>query len=518
MFAGIVPLINDKVCELSTPLVVPVQPAATLVVVNRLTILVGLEIFSLLSGSVGKASVNAAPVIATPLGLVIAILNTLTASFATGLVKNILLTVGGDNTVKIVVLLNTPAAGVAAVVTPLAVLGQIPGVALVTATMTVQPPAGKLGTVKFNTVAPTTNPGELVTLVHVPLIVVEAMFMLVRVSVKFAFASATALLLASVKVRLLVPPGPIVVGLNALTIVGLDITVKLTGPAPVPEPICVVVTPLTLLGLTPRFVLVTCTVIVQPPGARLGIVKFKAVAPTVSAGVLITPAQVPPMAVDATLIFNNVSVKFALMRMSVLALPIVKMIVLVSPLPMLDGLNDFEIVADVSGGGLTIKFADAVALVLALVEVTVPVVLVMPGEDAVTVLVTCTLIVQPAVPPALKGIVMPLVPSEASFATLPDETVPPQVLLKFGTKNTFIPAGKLSVSAAPVIDVVVDGLVSVNVIVVGLLATMVPTLKLLARLGAAKRTTSGAAAATGLPPPSSVLRKPAMGDAGMVLV
>lgn len=338
-------------------------------------------------------------------------------------------------------------------------------------------------------------------------------------SVKPAPVIAAALALLMLTLSTVLPPIAMLLGVKVFAAVGDVITVRLTGPAPAPAlGVCVVVTPLTLLGLLPRLVLVTWIVTLQPPGAKLGTVRLSAVAPTASAGLLVTPAQVPPMVVEATLMLTSVSLKFALLRMPVFALPRLNVIVLMSPLPMLDGLNDLAMVGVVSGGAVTIKFAEAVAPELALVDVSVPVVLVMPGAAAVSVLVTWTLMLQLPVPPALNGTVAALMPNDASFATLPDVTVPPQVLLKPGVEKTFMPAGKMSLNAAPVIACAVDGLTSVNVMVVALLATMVAGLKLLVSVGAAKRTDNGALAAMVLPPPLLVLRKPAVGDAGMVLV
>ena len=295
------------------------------------------------------------------------------------------------------------------------------------------------------------------------------------------------------------------------------VTVKFTGPEPAPAAICVVVTPLTLLGFVPTVVLVTWISTVQPPGATLGTVRFNALAPaapTTSAGEFVTLAQVPPIAAEATLILVSVSVKLALSSMPVLVLPSVKRIVLMPPLLILGCKKALEIVTGVSGGGVTIKLADAVVLVLALVEVTVPVVLVMPGEAATTVLVTATLMLQPPVPLALNGTVMPVMLSDVSLAMFPATTVPPQLLMKFGFKNTFMPDGKISLHAAPVMACVVEGLLIVNVIVVALLATMVDGLKVFVTVGAARRTANGAVAATVLLPPSSVVKA----ATGMVLV
>lgn len=423
-------------------------------------------------------------------------------------------------TVKVAVLLTGPAAGNCVLVTPLAVLGNAPVVVLVTITVTVQPPAGRLGTVRFSAltpVAPTTRTGLLVTPVQVPPIMVEATLMLVSVSVKLALVSATALPLPKVNVLVLVSPLAMAAGLKALAIVGAFNTVKLTGPEPAPAAICVVVTPLTLLGLLPSVELVTCTSTVQPPGAKLGTVMFNAlapVAPMISAGLLVAPTQVPPNVVDATLILVSVSVKLALFRMTTLSLPSAKRIVLTPPIAMVGCRKDLTMLAAVSGGSVAIKLADAVPLVFALVDVTVLVVLVMPGVAATMVLVTATLMLQLAVPVALNGTVAPLRAIEVSFATLPALTVPPHELLKAGVENTFKPAGKMSLHAAPVMACVVDGLVMVKVMVLAVLATMVVGLKLFATVGAVKRTFKSAVAATVLAPPLVVLNEPT----GMILV
>lgn len=329
---------------------------------------------------------------------------------------------------------------------------------------------------------------------------------------------AIALGLFSVSVSTLALPTPMTAGLKALATVGFRMTVKFTGPEPAPAVgTCVVVTPLTVLGLAPSVLLVTCTVTVQPPGDTFGTVRFKEVAPTTKAGELVTPTQPPPITVEATVMFTSVSVKLPLVRMPVLPLPSAKVMVLMPPALMKLGLNDLAIVGAVSGAALTIKLAAAVALVLALTEVTVPVVLVTPGEFATKVLVTCTLMLQLPVPPALKGTVAPLNAMEVSLARLPEPTVPPQVLLNAGVPNTFMPAGKMSLMAAPVMAVVVDGLVMVMVSVVAALATMVLGENTFATAGAAKRTASGAVAAVVLPPPLAVLTAPAVGEAAMVL-
>ena len=159
-----------------------------------------------------------------------------------------------------------------------------------------QPPDGRLGTVRLSAVAPTVSAGLLVTLVHVPPMVVLDTDMPVSVSVKLALVSAVAFEFPSVKVIVEVPPTGILVGANALLIVGPVRTVRvaLLDGAPAVGT-SVVVTPLVWFGWVPAALLVTWTVIVQPPDGKLGTVRFSAVAPIVSAGLLVTPTHVPPI-------------------------------------------------------------------------------------------------------------------------------------------------------------------------------------------------------------------------------
>lgn len=408
-----------------------------------------------------------------------------------------------------------PGVGVCAVATPVTVFGWMPETLLVTATMTVQPPDGKLGIVRLSAlapVAPIANAGLLVTPTQVPPIAAELMLILVNVSAKVALVNAVALVLPKVNTKLLVPPVKIDGVPKALVIVGLGNTVNVAvEPAP-GVVVCVVTTPLTVLAFTPRFELVTAIATVHPPGARLGSVRLSAVAPTVKLGLLLTPTQVPPMLTDATLILTKVSVKLALVKMLVLALPKLKVMVLTSPAPILEGEKDLAMVGGVGGAAVTIKLAEATLLALALMDITLPVVLTKPGAGAVITPVTCTTILQ--LP--LAGTVAPLRPTDASPATLPELIVPPQLLLKFGVANTFMPDGKISLNCAPVIACA-EGLVITRVIVLGVLATTVPGAKLLLKVGAAKRTARGALAATVLPPALAVAKKPTVGDAGMVL-
>jgi hypothetical protein len=339
------------------------------------------------------------------------------------------------------------------------------------------------------------------------------------VSVKPKPVKVMAVGLFRVKVITLGLPTPTTAGLKALATVGFRMTFRFTGPEPAPAVgTWVVVTPLTVLGLLPSVLLVTCTVTVQPPGATFGTVRFKDVAPTTNAGELVTPTQPPPITVEASVMFTKLSVKLALVKMLVLPLPSAKVMVLMPPTLMLAGLNDLTMLGAVSGAGVMIKLAAAVALVLAFTEVTVLVVLVTPGLAASTLLVIFTLMLQLPVPPALNGTVAAVNAIEVSLAALPVPTVPPQVLVKLGVPNTFMPAGKISLNAAPVMAVVVDGLVRVMVKVVALLAMMLVGENAFSTTGAVKRTASGAVAAALFPPPLAVLNEPAVGEAAIVLV
>ena len=120
----------------------------------------------------------------------------------------------------------------------------------------------------------------------------------------------------------------------------------------------------------------------------MGTVRLSAVAPTTSAGLLDTSAQRPPIAVDATVILVNASVKLALVKIPVFLLPRAKVIVLVPPTAMLAVPNVLMMLGGVSDGAETIRSAEAWRLGLALVELTTPVVLRMPGDAATIELVT----------------------------------------------------------------------------------------------------------------------------------
>ena len=212
------------------------------------------------------------------------------------------------------------------------------------------PVVGRLGTLRFRLVAPTVSAGELVTLAQVPPIVVEDTLMLVRASVKFTLPSALPLGLVRTKLMVVVPFTGIAPGLNPFSMDGGDSTVKFAKLDVAPAVgVCVVVTPLEVLGWAPYTLLVTCTVTVQLVlAASVGAFKSSAVAPTVKAGELVVPVQVPPIVVDATVISTSVSVKRALLSAVGLGLVSVKLNVLICPVPMLLGLKAFAIVGELT--------------------------------------------------------------------------------------------------------------------------------------------------------------------------
>lgn len=197
--------------------------------------------------------------IATPFGLVIEIDSFVMASLATGLVRKVLVTVGGASTVRLAVLEAAPAAGVCVVVTPLAVFELVPTLLLVTWTVIVHPVTGRFGTFKLRLVAPTVNAGLLLVPTHVPPIVVELTLMFVKASVKLALLRGMVFGLLRVKVMVLVPATAIVAGANAFAMPGATaFTCRLAvfDAAPAVGD-WVLVTPEVVLGFAPTELLVT---------------------------------------------------------------------------------------------------------------------------------------------------------------------------------------------------------------------------------------------------------------------
>src|SRR2546430_1565486 len=83
---------------------------------------------------------------------------------------------------------------------------------------------------------------------------------------------------------------------------------------------------------------------VQPPGGRPGTVRLSAVAPTISAGLLVTPVHVPPMVALDTLMPSSVSVKLALVSAEAFGLVSVKVMVDVPLTGIVLGVNVLLIV------------------------------------------------------------------------------------------------------------------------------------------------------------------------------
>ena len=154
--------------------------------------------------------------------------------------------------------------------------------------------------------------------------------------------------------------------------------------------VSVAVTPLVVLGQVPKVMPVTCNVTEQPPDGRLGIVKFNAVAPITRAGLLVTPTQVPPMVVEATLMFVSVSLKFAFVNGPALMLPRVKVMVLVPPGAMAVGAKDLMIVGNAS----TIRSSLVASALLPPSVTSAPAAIVLVYVPS-TLAVTSTVIVQP---------------------------------------------------------------------------------------------------------------------------
>ena len=277
-------------------------------------------------------------------GLVMAILSTetlLPKRCTTAGVKYLLTEGAGGGvtpTVKLAVLEAALATGVCVLVTPLAVFGLVPAVVLVTCTVTVQPPAGTPGISRFKAVAPTVSAGELLTSAQLPVMAVVAIFILTSESVKVTLLSGVVLVLPMVKVKALVPPLTMLVGANALLMLGALDTVKvavlLAKPAPRLE-----LNTLVVLGFTPAVVPVTGTSILQEkPAANVPPVKLKAL-PPVMVSVPPHTALVPLTAVTPA---GSVSVKASALTalMLGLALESVKRILLVAPVAINAGVKD----------------------------------------------------------------------------------------------------------------------------------------------------------------------------------
>ena len=282
-------------------------------------------------------------------GFVIAILNTevllpLLRCTTLGVKYLVTLGVGGGvtPTAKLAVLEAALATGVCVLVTPLAVFGLVPVVLLVTCTVTVQPPAGTPGIKIFNAVAPTVNAGELLTTVQLPVMAVEAMLMLISVSVKVTLLSGVVLVLPMLKVNALVPSLAMLVGENAFAMVGVLDTVKVAVLLTKPVPSSVEVKAVVVLFFTPGVVPVTVTSILhEKPAANVPPVKVKALLPVMVS----EPPHTEVVPFTAVIPAGSVSVKASPLTALIfgLALDSVKRILLVSLVAMKAGVNDLVI-------------------------------------------------------------------------------------------------------------------------------------------------------------------------------
>jgi hypothetical protein len=176
------------------------------------------------------------------------------------------------------------------------------------------------------------------------------------------------------------------------------VTVKSTEVAGDPMVVCIVVTPLVVLGCTPNVVDVTVTVTVQLLLAGIEIpLKVSAVVAFAKL-LLAAPVHVPP-ALWAPLIdiLLKVSEKPAPVKILALGLESVNVMVEVPPVTMVAGLKAFEMVA----GPSTVKFAVFDAVPIAVCAVVTP--LVVFGFTPSVLDVTTTVTVQLL----LAGIVIP---------------------------------------------------------------------------------------------------------------
>jgi hypothetical protein len=276
----------------------------------------------------------------------------------------------------------------------------LPRVLLVTLKTTVQlPAAGILIAMKVRRVWPAVNDDGLVP-VQVPVTAPPTALMLTKVSVNAPPFSGPELLLDILTVTTDVPPGEIVVGLNALETVGgantESVAVLLGVPAVV---VCVVVTPEVVLAWTPGALLVTVKMIVQLPPAGIVIpAKLRAVWPAVNADGVV-PAQVPVTAPATALMFVRVSVNAPPVRSEALLFERVSVTPDIAPDRMVLGLNVLEMVGGVHTVKLAVLLADPVVAVWVVVTPDVAF-----GWTPCVALVTLKITVQLL----LAGIVIPV--------------------------------------------------------------------------------------------------------------
>ena len=182
-----------------------------------------------------SVSVNAPPVNAAAFGLPMVSVTTLVPPDWIAAGANAFEIVASAKTDRLAVLLAAPAIGVCVVVTPDVVFGFVPSVLLVTLKITVHEPlAGIVMPLKLRAVALAASVFGVVP-THVPPTAPPTAAIFTSVSVNEPLPRAAAFELVSVSVTTLVPPGWMLVGLNAFPIVGGATTVRLavllTGPA-----------------------------------------------------------------------------------------------------------------------------------------------------------------------------------------------------------------------------------------------------------------------------------------------
>jgi hypothetical protein len=324
------------------------------------------------------------------------------------------------------------------------VLLYVPPVPLVTSTTTTHVPlAAIVPPLKLSVVSP--PPGANV---GVPQFVVVAFgtpattTSVGRLSVNETPVSATPLFgFVIVNVSVLVSPARIVSGVNALLILGGSSTTRssLADTVLNPKSVCRSPTEIVFVCI-PAVLLVTSTVIVQPPAGIVEPLVYPIVEPPATASTV--PVHVPPMfGVAATTTFTGrVSQKADVsVATTAFVFPNVSVTVLTSPAAIVSGENSF---VTLGAAAVTVRSSLAVPLSGASVLVTTLVVFVtVPGVELVTSTSTVHVPLAAIVPPLKSRVVSPLPGVNAG--------VPQFVVLVFGVLATAKPAGKLSVNATP---------------------------------------------------------------------
>lgn len=272
--------------------------------------------------------------------------------------------------------------------------------------------------------------------------VVEATLMFVSVSLKFAFVNGPALMLPRVKVMVLVPPGAMAVGANALMIVGSAGTIRSSLVASALFPPLVVSAPAAIVLIyVPSTLAVTSTVTLQPPaGILVPLASVIVLAPATA----VTPLQAPPKLFGVAItiapgLLGRLSTN-ALVNVTALAFVLPTTIVncVLLPATMLATAKLFVIVGGTSGA-VTVNVADELtALVLLgapLLVVSAPAGIVLTYEPAAAA-VTLTTIEHVL----LAGIVPPV--NETEPAPAAAVIVPPHEFDTKGVPEAFTkPAG-----------------------------------------------------------------------------